>query len=223
MTPLAYALWLAHQPARAEVLRGLWSPTAGEIRLDAEAVAANGWRKFDGAVKLDTSKRLLAGGYAENRAVYGSELFSPKGEEPRTLHLGLDIFAPAGASVFAPTPGRVHSFQDNAGPGNYGPTLILEHDAGSGGLLHTLYGHLSRDSLAGLVKGRTFTAGERIGRLGAPPDNGDWPPHLHFQVLLEMGDAAGDYPGACRRSEQDRWLAICPDPRPLLGLPGEPF
>ena len=28
----------------------------------------------------------------------------------------------------------------------------------------------------------------------------------------------GDYPGVCRRSEQDHWLSICPDPGPLLGL-----
>ena len=195
----------------------------GEIRLNAEGLAAMGWPTFDGSVKLDTVRRLLAGGYGEDRAVYGSELFSPKGEEPRTVHLGLDIFAPSGAQVFAPLAGRVHSFQNNAGLGNYGPTIILEHDAGAASAVHTLYGHLSRQSLVGLSVGRGFAAGEPIGRLGPPPENGDWRPHLHVQVVLDIKDAWGDFPGACRRSEQGRWLAICPDPRPLLGLAGEPF
>ena len=160
---------------------------------------------------------IRAGGYGEDRSNYTQMLFAPEGEEPRSVHLGLDIFAPAGAQVFAPIDARIHSFQINDNPGDYGPTIILEH-AAAGGVFHTLYGHLSRDSLKGLKRGDAFMAGERIASLGTKRENGGWPPHLHFQVILDLGDNRGDYPGVCRRSERVHWLSICPDPGPLLGL-----
>jgi len=217
MTKLAaYTAWLAKAPPRAEIMRGL--AKAGRIALDADAVKAKGWTVFNGSVAIDTSKQILAGGYAEDRAVYETELFDePEGR--RTVHLGLDIFADAGAEICTPLAGRVHSSQINDGPGNYGPTLILEHALAPGLVFHTLYGHLSRDSLKGLKPGAAFMPGEPIASLGTKRENGDWPPHLHFQILLDIGKARGDYPGVCRRSEQAQWLAICPDPRPLLGLP----
>jgi murein DD-endopeptidase MepM/ murein hydrolase activator NlpD len=207
MTPLAYALWLAMRPAAAaEIMRGVASALPGGL----------------------TDKDLLpgqpprAGGYGEDRSLYTQSLFAPQGEEPRTVHLGLDIFAAAGADVFVPLAGRVHSVRDNANPGDYGPTIILEHQT-EGGALHTLYGHLSRASIESLAVGRAFGAGEKLARLGKREENGGWPPHLHFQIILDIGDNEGDYPGVCRRSEQDRWLAISPDPRPFLGLPGDAF
>ena len=63
----------------------------------------------------------------------------------RTVHIGLDLFAPPGTPVLAPLDGVVHSVADNASPLDYGPTVILEHEAGPGGPpFYTLYGHLSR-------------------------------------------------------------------------------
>ena len=97
-------------------------------------------------------------------------------------------------------------------------TIILEHAPAPGVKFHTLYGHLNRESLKGLKPGAAFMAGERIAGLGTKRENGGWPPHLHFQLILDIGSATGDYPGVCKRSERDRWLSICPDPRPLLGV-----
>ena len=180
-----------------------------------------GLRRFEpnatGAALTQPPARPSYGGYGEDRNAYTQELFAPAGEEPRTVHLGVDIFAPAGTDVFTPLPARVHSSRINDKPGDYGPTIILEH-AIDGGVFHTLYGHLSRDSLKGLKPGAAFMAGEPIGSLGTRNENGGWPPHLHFQVILDLKGMRGDYPGVCRRSERDEWLAICPDPRPLLGL-----
>ena len=207
MTPLAYALWLAMRPdASADIMRGIANALPGGLA-DQDILPG---------------QPLRAGGYGEDRAIYTQSLFAPAGEEPRTVHLGLDIFAAAGADVSSPIAGRVHSTRDNVNPGDYGPTLILEHDAG-GNAFHTLYGHLSRASLVGLSPGRAFAAGERIAKLGRREENGGWPPHLHVQIILDIGNHQGDYPGVCRRSAQDRWLAVCPDPRPLLGLAGDPF
>jgi len=198
-----YDAWLAKASPRAEIVPGLL-----------------GSKLLPGALTDPESKSgdpIRAGGYAEDRSIYTQTLFAPDGEEPRTVHLGIDIFAPAGADVFSPLSGRVHSSRINDNPGDYGPTIILEHDAG-GAKFHTLYGHLSRDSLKGLKPGSAFMAGEPIAQLGTRRENGGWPPHLHFQIILEIGDWRGDYPGVCRRSERDHWLSICPDPAPLLGI-----
>jgi murein DD-endopeptidase MepM/ murein hydrolase activator NlpD len=199
----AYARWIATlRPSGIEVIDGLHRALPG--KLDAAEV------------KLGEPVRF--GGYGEDRSLYTQALFAPEGDEPRTVHLGVDVFAPAGAAVYTPLSGRVHSSRINDNPGDYGPTIILEHTPIAGLTFHTLYGHLDRDSLKGLKPGTAFMAGEKIAELGTKRENGGWPPHLHFQIILEIGNAKGDYPGVCKRSERDHWLSICPDPGPLLGL-----
>lgn len=203
MTLAAYTAWLAKAAPREEVIAGL--------------------RKFAGTATgadLATAETnaLRHGGYGEDRSVYTQPLFAPEGEEPRTVHLGLDIFAPHDTPVFAILPGKIHSVAENAKAGDYGPTLILEHAPAPGLVFHTLYGHLARASTRSLRAGHAFLPGEQIAVLGRRTENGGWPPHLHFQVILDLGKWRGDYPGVCRRSEQAEWLARCPDPRPLLGL-----
>ena len=158
------------------------------------------------------------GGYNEDRVVYrNSPHFTPDGDEPRTIHLGIDFWANAGTPVFAPVDGIVHSFADNAQYADYGPTIILEHNA-EGFPRYSLYGHLSRASLVGLYDGKPVRAGEKIAELGPYPENGDWPPHLHFQLMHDMLGLRGDYPGVCRPSERDKWLAQCPNPNKWLGI-----
>ncbi len=205
-----FTAWQVAAPRGAEVIRGLHG-TVGLLRLDAEGKAEEGWDDLP-------SGTLRAGGWDEDRAIYAGEAFTG-GDEPRTIHLGLDIAAPAATEVFAPLAGMVHSCQDNAAPYDYGPTIILEHTVARGVTFHSLYGHLSRESLDGLRPGRIFSAGQRIATLGAPEVNGNWPPHLHFQIVLDIGEWTGDFPGVFRRSQRDYWRHICPDPRPLLGIP----
>lgn len=203
MSLAAFSAWYAGlKPTGIEVVPGVHRALPG--RLDA--------------AEVKPGEAVRAGGYGEDRSIYTQTLFAPDGEEPRTIHLGIDVFAPAGAEVATPLSGRVHSSRINDAEGDYGPTIILEHAPAPGVKFHTLYGHLSRDSLKGLKPGAAFMAGETIAALGTRRENGGWPPHLHFQIILEIGEAKGDYPGVCRRSEKDRWLAICPDPARLLGL-----
>jgi peptidoglycan LD-endopeptidase LytH len=166
-----------------------------------------------------------AGGYGEDRSLYEmSPRFREDGGLTRTLHLGIDLWAPAGTSVHAVLDGRVHSTADNAHFGDYGPTVVLEHRF-EGQVFHTLHGHLSRASLELTRPGAMVRAGERIGWLGAPEVNMGWPPHLHFQVIRDMGERRGDYPGVCLREEAEQWLRRCPDPNLLLRIdalkPGE--
>ncbi len=163
----------------------------------------------------------------EARIVYTSERFRPAGRptaEGRTVHLGIDLFAVAGTPVFSPFEGFVKFARDNDQRLDYGPTIILEHQADAVGpagrplVFYTLYGHLSRESLAGMQPGRMMKKGERIGAIGPLPENGDWPPHLHFQIILDLFDECGNYPGVCRASEREIWRVLCPDPNLILGM-----
>ncbi|MBW8882382.1 MAG: peptidoglycan DD-metalloendopeptidase family protein [Asticcacaulis sp.] len=217
MTYERYHAWLANAAPCAEVIKGLHGPACDLVRLDADGLAASGWPAvFPDDLPVHAPGRIAYGGYDEDRAIYDTPIFVANGE-PRTIHLGVDIFAPAGTEVFAPLDATVHSFQDNANAKDYGPTILLEHAPADGLVFYTLYGHLSRGSLDGLQPGRPFKAGDRIARLGDAKVNGGWPPHLHFQVVLDLKGRSGDYPGVFRRSERAEWKRICPDPGPLLG------
>ncbi len=162
------------------------------------------------------------GKYDEARLVYTSELFQSKsndGPEWRTVHLGLDIFMEPGSPVLAPLDGAVHSFRNNSGKLDYGPTIILRHSVAGHVTFYTLYGHLSADSLEDLREGMPVKQGARIGKIGDATVNGGWPPHLHFQIISDLLGRSGDFPGVARPSEREIWLSLCPDPNLLVGLP----
>jgi 4-aminobutyrate aminotransferase-like enzyme len=122
--------------------------------------------------------------------------------------------------VLAPLDGTVHSFADNNGRLDYGPTIILEHEIEGGLKFFTLYGHLTGDSLNGLAKGRIFKKGERIGQIGTIGENGGWPPHLHFQIVTDLLGKSGDFPGVAVPSQREVWLSLSPDPNFILKIPG---
>jgi murein DD-endopeptidase MepM/ murein hydrolase activator NlpD len=158
----------------------------------------------------------LFGGWNEHRGIYaGSALFggvAHGGDEPRVIHLGIDIWTDPGKAVHAPLAGRVHSLADNARFGDYGGTVILEHE----GPLWTLWGHLALRSLDRLEPGRPVARGEVFAWVGDSHENGGWPPHLHVQKITDMMGLVGDFPGVARLSEREHWLRLCPDPSDLL-------
>jgi murein DD-endopeptidase MepM/ murein hydrolase activator NlpD len=117
--------------------------------------------------------------------------------------------------VSAFMPAVVHSLADNANFGDYGPTVILQHEL-EGVTFYSLYGHLSRAELAGLHEGQQLQQGEMFATVGPWPENGDWPPHLHFQIMSDMLGLHGDFPGVALPEEQAKWAAICPDPNLVL-------
>lgn len=166
---------------------------------------------------------LGLGRYDEPRLIYTGPAFRPEDDplgESRTVHLGLDLFVEAGATVLAPLDGVIHSVADNARAYDYGPTVILEHRLeDEPHVFYTLYGHLSRASIAGLTAGRPIRKGEPIAAVGPCPENGGWPPHLHFQIILDMLGRDGDFPGVARASQREVWKSFCPDPNLILGLP----
>jgi len=83
---------------------------------------------------------------------------------------------------------------------------------------HTLYGHVSLKDLAPLQEGKYISRGELLAHFGEPHENGDWPPHLHFQIIEDMELKKGDYPGVCSKPELEKYLNNCPDPDLVLDM-----
>jgi peptidoglycan LD-endopeptidase LytH len=166
------------------------------------------------------NSRYGTGGHNEHRTIYSiSNVFDGKqpNEEPRRLHLGVDIWGPVGTPVYAFMGGMVHSFAFNDQHGDYGATLILLHQL-DGVPFYTLYGHLSLRDIQSHSAGNYVSIGQTIAHFGNQNENGHWPPHLHFQIILDMELKEGDYPGVCKYSEREKYLANCPDPDLILQL-----
>nr|WP_276899153.1 peptidoglycan DD-metalloendopeptidase family protein [Pedobacter kyonggii] len=164
---------------------------------------------------IDNNARYGIGGYGEHRTIYSRSEHFNTGEEARRLHLGVDIWGPAGTPIYNFYDATVQSFANNNNFGDYGATIILAYEIG-GLKFNALYGHLSLASLNGLKEGEFIPAGAKIAALGAKEENGYWPPHLHFQLIENMEGLKGDYPGVCRFSEREKYLANCPDPNLIL-------
>ena len=182
---------------------------------------------FIEVLKNELKAKFLIGGYAELREMYKRSLLfdeekkygieKPVTEEPRRLHIGTDIWGDAGTKIFAPLGGTVHSFAFNNNFGDYGATIILQHQLDTI-VFHTLYGHLSLADIAPLQEGKYIGRGELLAHFGQPKDNGNWPPHLHFQIINDMRLWKGDYPGVCKVSESEKYLNNCPNPDLILNL-----
>ncbi len=170
--------------------------------------------------KIKSADALYAiGGYAEYRAFYSrSTVFDTAFEaEPRRLHLGIDIWGAAGTPVYAFMGGMVHSFAYNDKFGDYGATLILLHQL-DGLAFYSLYGHISLSDINNIHAGQYVIRGAEIAHFGEPSENGNWPTHLHFQIINDMELKKGDYPGVCSYGEKDRYLKNCLDPDLVLNM-----
>jgi 4-aminobutyrate aminotransferase-like enzyme len=134
------------------------------------------------------------GRWGEGRLVHARpERWDP----PASVHLGADLFVAAGTAVSAPGAASVI----RAGARD----VVLDCD-GVG------------IRLAGIVpsvhEGETVAPGATVGAVAEPQPDDPLPAHLHVQALV---DAALDAPGLAPPSHADGWLALCPDPSPLLG------
>jgi murein DD-endopeptidase MepM/ murein hydrolase activator NlpD len=162
--------------------------------------------------------------YGEKRSVYATDQFADAASpERRVIHLGVDVFAPAGTPVHAPLPGRVRHLTYNADPLDYGHTLILEHETADT-VFFTLYGHLA-DTLPGLLQpGDRVAAGQVIAHLGDWHENGGWAAHLHFQIITDLlTQTGGNFFGVGHESLWDVWQSVSPDPNLILRLPDRVF
>jgi murein DD-endopeptidase MepM/ murein hydrolase activator NlpD len=164
------------------------------------------------------------GAYGEKRSVYQTPQFADAASpERRTLHTGIDVFAPVMTPVFSPLAGRVKYLTYNADPLDYGHTLILEHDA-AGATFFSLYGHLAATLPRRLSLGEAVHPGQHIADLGDWHENGGWAAHLHFQIMTDMLDqTGGNFYGVGHESLWDVWSSICIDPNLVLRIPENRF
>lgn len=165
-------------------------------------------------------EKILAGGYLEPRPLYTSGTYGREGNsgmEDRTIHLGIDFWLPSGTRVHTPWEGEVIICTNDAGEKEYGGLVVLKHDL-DGLVFYSLYGHLHPESIMANPLGSNLQQGAEIGVLGDYPENGNWAPHLHFQLMHSLLGYATDFPGVAYPSERELWAGICPDPNLLLKL-----
>lgn len=168
-------------------------------------------------VKKSKHAKVLFGGYIEQRSLYNQKDLFKSQNKQRNIHLGVDFWADAGEEILSPVDGVVHSFADNKGIGNYGPCIILKHQRGNE-QFYSLYGHLSRESLAGLEIGQVINQNQAFCQLGLPEENGGYVPHLHFQLIKDLEGKFGDYPGVCHKDDLHFYEKNTTSPVEFLGL-----
>jgi 4-aminobutyrate aminotransferase-like enzyme/Ser/Thr protein kinase RdoA (MazF antagonist) len=163
---------------------------------------------------------LAVNGYLEVRPFYSTDAYrkeSNEGPEYRTTHLGIDVWVVANTPFYSPLAGTVFSICNNDNDKDYGPTIILKHEIDSIAF-YTLYGHLSKTTLSLHKIGDQIKQGQLLGYIGHPKENGNWAPHLHFQIILDMLGYEYDFPGVAFPRDKDLWKTICPDPSLLFGI-----
>jgi len=166
---------------------------------------------------LEGYRFVGVGGYNEDRFIYRRSALFDGENEPRSIHLGTDVWVPENTKVYNPLDAKVHSFHDNDNYGDYGGTIILEHEL-EGVTFYTLYGHLSKNSLSGLHEEKTIRKGDHFASIGNSQENGQWPPHLHFQLISDMLDKKGDFFGVAPLSEKEYYLELCMNPEHILKI-----
>ena len=202
-----------------------YSPVAmpGEGKLE-EKNRISGSPEYITEKLLKSGRTHVIGCYNEARLAYTGSRYQQQADavpERKNIHLGIDIFVPPGTPVYASLKGVVYSCRDNARALDYGPAVILRHQGDKGTEFFTLYGHLQRSFLKTLKAGMEIEQGQQIGNVGDVNENGGWPTHLHFQLISDILDRKGSFPGVASPSQRNVWCSISPDPNLLLGIPEE--
>lgn len=164
---------------------------------------------------------IVAGGYLETRPFYITDAYKKEGNsgsEYRSVHLGIDFWVEAETPIHALFDGKIVSVFNNDHHKDYGPTLILEHKTEKGIPFYSLFGHLSKSTLALHSAVKAIKKGELIAYVGKSSENGSWAPHLHFQLMLSMLGYEHDFPGVAFPNEISVWKSICPNPNVFFKL-----
>lgn len=182
-----------------------------------DVTSSSEWSQYIKNYLHKYNAKVAYGGYLEERDLYNrsSHFTSGENSKNRNIHLGVDFWCDVNTPVLAIVRGKVHSLKNNEGVGNYGPTIILEHYI-QGEVFYTLYGHLSIESLENIEVGQSVEDGEKIGEVGEASVNGDYAPHLHFQIIEDLQGYSGDYPGVSSSEDLPFYKDNCPNPNIIL-------
>jgi murein DD-endopeptidase MepM/ murein hydrolase activator NlpD len=190
-----------------------------EALLNFDTSSSEAWEKYMESYLKTNKKEVAFGGYLEQRNLYDRSTYFKKvaENEKRNIHLGTDLWCKENTLVLAVLAGEIHSFKNNMNHGDYGPTVILKHVIATE-TFYSLYGHLSKESIENMKIGTVFLQGQVLGTLGAAEVNGDYAPHLHFQIIRNLEDNFGDYPGVASQQNISFYEGNCPNPNLLLKL-----
>lgn len=187
--------------------------------LNFDISSSKEWEIYLHSYLQENDAKVAYGGYLEKRDIYNrSNYFSTKNQ--RNIHLGIDFWCQENTNVLSVLDGKIHSFKNNKNYGDYGPTIIIEHII-KGNKFYSLYGHLSESSINNINVGDIVKQGQTIAQLGDSTVNGDYAPHLHFQLIIDIEDYFGDYPGVSSNENIEFYKKNCPNPNLLLKLPDE--
>lgn len=173
-------------------------------------------------LQKEVPTKILAGGYLEPRNLYTSTEYDTVGNygnQSRTIHLGVDFWLPAKTPVHALFDGEVVIAVNDAGNKEYGGLVVLKHQL-KDFCFYTLYGHNTVESVLKHKVGEILKKGDQVAILADYPENGDWAPHLHFQVMLSLLDYTNDFPGVGYFKQVEVWKSMCPDPNLLFKVDG---
>lgn len=184
-----------------------------------DVTAYEGLDAYARHIRAQAGKAVAYGGYGEHRPIYGGSAHFKDTAQNRCIHLGIDLWTEAQTPVFAPLDGYIHSFRYNDQYLDYGATLITAHEV-AGQPFYLLFGHLSLASLALCAPQKRIQKGEIVAWLGDRAENGGWSPHLHLQMIRDLGTWSGDYPGVATQAEAPQYLDNCPSPALFCGLWG---
>ena len=157
--------------------------------------------------------KIISGGYLEPRQLYNTDNYereSNNGVENRTIHLGVDFWVNEGTEITNLFDGVIDTISIDKNEKGYGGIIILKHQINDFSF-YTLFGHLSYKKF-NHNKGDFLKKGELIGLVGNKLENGNWVPHLHFQLLLSKLNYLQDFPGVSYHSEIEVFKSLCPDP-----------
>lgn len=187
--------------------------------LTFDIFSSDEWEKYINSYLQKNNAKVAYGGYLEKRDIYNRSPHFNKVEKEnqRNIHLGVDLWCDANTNVLSVIDGEIHSFKNNTNFGDYGPTIILKHQIDNQ-TFYSLYGHLSEKSIKNLQVGEKVQQGQIIAQLGDNTVNGDYAPHLHFQLIIDIEDNFGDYPGVCSQKDLEFYRQNCPNPNHLLKL-----
>ena len=169
-------------------------------------------------LQKEIPNKIIAGGYLEPRAIYTSTTYDKignYGKESRSIHLGIDYWLPQKTPVHALLDGEIVIAVNDFGDKEYGGLIILKHQQ-KDFCFYTLYGHNTIESVLKHNIGDIILKGQKIAELGNYPENGNWAPHLHFQILLSLFDYKNDFPGVAYHNQIDVWKSVCPNPNLLF-------
>jgi 4-aminobutyrate aminotransferase-like enzyme/Ser/Thr protein kinase RdoA (MazF antagonist) len=168
-------------------------PRPIDLSVGSDALHEGAWEDPRRVADAVGAARAMIGRWGEVRLTAAGV---PGEMAPHTLHLGADVFAPAGTHVRAPLDATVAAVTQGE------TTLAIDTQPPR---FIRLAGIESRVNAGTLV-----TAGSIVGHIAERTDDG--PTRVHVQLATAPGQ-----PGLGDPRRRAAWLALCPDPSVLVG------